>query len=39
MVFKLTMCAEKTWRALNGSSLLPEVIRGIQFIDGVKVAA
>ena len=39
MVFKLTMCAEKTWRALNGSSLLPDVIRGVQFVDGVKEEA
>jgi transposase-like protein len=39
MVFKLTMCAEKTWRALNGSSLLPDVIRGVQFVDGVKQEA
>ena len=39
MVFKLTMCAEKTWRALNGSALLPEVIRGVQFVDGIKEQA
>ncbi len=39
MVFKLTMCAEKTWRALNGSTLLPDVIRGVQFVDGSKEEA
>ena len=39
MVFKLTMCAEKTWRALNGSTLLSEVIRGVQFVDGIKEEA
>jgi transposase-like protein len=39
MVFKLTMCAEKTWRALNGSSLLADVIRGVQFVDGIKQQA
>ena len=39
MVFKLTMCAEKTWRALNGSLLLADVIRGVQFIDGIKQQA
>jgi transposase-like protein len=39
MVFKLTMCAETTWRALNGSALLPQVIRGVQFVDGVKEEA
>ncbi len=30
------MCAKKTWRALNGSTLLPDVIRGVQFVDGMK---
>ena len=39
MVFKLTMCAERTWRALNGSTLLSDVIRGVQFVDGVKKEA
>ncbi len=39
MVFKLTMCAEKTWRALNGSTLLSDVIRGVQFVDGIKKEA
>ncbi len=39
MVFKLTMCAEKTWRILNGSALLPDVIRGVQFVDGIKEQA
>ncbi len=38
-VFKLTMCAERTWRALNGSTLLADVIRGVQFVDGVKEEA
>jgi hypothetical protein len=36
MVFKLTQAAEKRWRRLNGSALLPEVIRGVTFIDGIK---
>ena len=39
MVFKLTMCAQETWRALNGSTLLPDVIRGVQFVDGIKEEA
>jgi len=39
MVFKLTMCAERTWRALNGSTLLSDVIRGVQFVDGIKKEA
>ena len=39
MVFKLALAAEKRWRRLNGSALLPEVIRGVRFIDGVKETA
>ena len=36
MTFKLVQSAEQHWRALNGSSLLPDVIKGIQFVDGEK---
>jgi len=36
MVFKLMQSAEKRWRLLNGSSLLPDVIQGIKFTDGVR---
>ena len=36
MVFKLAQSAQKTWRALNGSLLLEEVIRGVQFVDGLR---
>ena len=36
MVFKLVEAASKNWRALNGSELLPDVISGIRFSDGVK---
>jgi len=36
MVYKLMMSAQKKWRLLNGSSLLPELLQGIKFIDGVK---
>jgi len=39
MVFKLARAAEKRWRRLNGSALLPEVIRGVRFVDGVKERA
>ena len=39
MVFKLTLAAEKRWRRLNGSALLPEVIRGVRFVDGIKELA
>ena len=36
MVFKLTQSASKKWRALNGSSLITDVISGVPFIDGIK---
>jgi putative transposase len=36
MVFKLAPCAEKRWRRLNGQELIPEVIRGAKFVDGIK---
>jgi transposase-like protein len=36
MVFKLCESAAKTWRALNGAKLLPDVIAGVQFINGEK---
>jgi putative transposase len=39
MVFKLMQSASKKWRLLNGSQLLPDVIQGIQFIDGIKSQA
>jgi putative transposase len=35
-VFKLMESASKKWRALNGSTLLPEVVQGTVFIDGIK---
>jgi putative transposase len=36
MVFKLMQSAAKRWRALNGADILPDVIQGIPFVDGVK---
>jgi putative transposase len=36
MVFKLMESASRRWRALNGSPLLAEVIKGVVFVDGVK---
>jgi putative transposase len=39
MVFKLTKCAERHWRRLNGSERLPDVIQGVQFIDGIREKA
>jgi putative transposase len=42
MVFRLAQCAEKTWRRLNGSRLLVDVLAGVKYIDGIhpdRVAA
>jgi len=39
MVFKLMQSASKKWRLLNGSQLLPDVIQGVRFIDGIKSQA
>jgi len=39
MVFKLMESASKTWRALNGSALIRDVIAGVPFADGVKKEA
>ena len=36
MVFKLMESASKRWRALNGSTLLKDVIAGVRFADGIK---
>src|ERR687894_824557 len=37
MVFKLVLAAAKTWRRLKGENLLPKVIRGVTFRNGVEV--
>ena len=39
MVFRLTQCAERHWRVLNGAKWLADVIRGVPFIDGEKKQA
>ena len=36
MVYKLMEAASKKWRTLNGSTLLPEVVKGVVFVDGVR---
>jgi transposase-like protein len=36
MVYKLLESAAKHWRLLNGSKLLPDVIAGVTFNDGLK---
>jgi putative transposase len=39
MVFKLLENAAKTWRKLNGSNLLPAVIAGVIYEDGIQKTA
>jgi hypothetical protein len=39
MVFKLAESAQRSWRTLNGRALLPPVIQGVRFIDGLKALA
>jgi len=39
MVFKLAQAAEKRWRRLTGAVLIKDVIYGVKFKDGIKVAA
>jgi len=36
MVFKLVQSAAKRWRLLDGSELLPDVISGVLFQDGLR---
>jgi transposase-like protein len=35
MVFKLVMEAQKNWRRLTGSSIIPMVLSGRKFVDGI----
>ena len=37
MMFKLAQSASRRWRLLNGSQLLPEVLQGTPFKDGIQV--
>jgi transposase-like protein len=36
MVFKLCQCAQKRWIRLHHPQRLPEVIRGVKFVNGVE---
>jgi hypothetical protein len=35
MIFKLAQSDAKGWRKLRGHQHIPEVIKGVRFIDGV----
>ena len=37
MIFKLAQAAEKSWRRLKSYSLLPKVILGVKFHDGIEI--
>ena len=37
MMFKLAQSAERGWRLLAGAKLLPEVLQGIPFKDGIRL--
>ena len=39
LVFQLVLTAEQSWRRLRGFRLLPEVVEGIRFKDGLRVGA
>ncbi len=39
MVYKLAMSAQKQWRKMKGSEKLGELITGVVFIDGLRLAA
>ena len=36
MIFKLAQAAEKSWNRLRGHDLLPKVILGVKFNDGIE---
>ena len=36
LVHRLSLSAEKRWRRLRGFKYLADVIRGVEFIDGVR---
>ena len=37
MAFELVMAAAKTWPRLKDETLLPKVLQGVRFRDGVEV--
>ena len=38
MVFKLIIAAARTWRKLKGENLLPKIVQGVRFANGIEVA-
>jgi putative transposase len=39
MIFKLAETAEKSWRRLDGHNLLPKLILGVKFADGIEITS
>jgi putative transposase len=37
LVFQLALTAQQSWRKLGGFKLLPAVVQGIRFVDGLRV--
>jgi putative transposase len=37
MIYKLAEAAEKSWRRLDGHNLLPKLILGVKFADGIEI--
>jgi putative transposase len=37
MIFKLAETAERRWRRLDGHNLLPKLILGAKFTDGIEI--
>jgi putative transposase len=37
MIFKIAGAAEKSWRRLDGHNLLPKLILGAKFVDGIEI--
>jgi transposase-like protein len=39
MIFKLAEAAEKSWRRLDGHNLLPKLVFGVKFADGIEITS
>jgi len=39
MIYKLAEAAEKSWRRLDGHNLLPKLILGVKFADGIEITS
>jgi len=39
MIFKLAEAAERSWRRLDGHNLLPKLIVGVKFADGIEITS